>query len=86
MNSVEAAEKCIERNTRYIEQLREKEARLIDSIDDVEKLIANLQLSIEQKKKTLNGVHQEKQMVLVENQALAAFIKNGGGLDMIAEE
>lgn len=86
MNSVEAAEECIVRNTHYIEWLRGREASFIDFIDDAEKKITELQLSIEKKKNALNDIHREKQIVLVENQALAAFIDNGGGLDMLDEE
>lgn len=79
MNSIEIAKKKIAENLEIIEDLRKQETKL-------EKFVEEYRRYVELYRKDIEKLHDEKHELLVVNQALAAFINNGGGLDMLAED
>lgn len=79
MNSVEIAEKKIAENLEIIEDLRKQETKL-------EKFVEEYRRHVELYRKDIEKLRDEKHELLVVNQALAAFIDNGGGLDMLEED
>lgn len=79
MNSIEIAKKKIAENLEIIEDLRKQETKL-------EKFVEEYRRYVELYRKDIEKLHDEKHELLVVNQALAAFINNGGGLDMLDEE
>lgn len=86
MNSVEIAEKKIAENLETIEELRRQETGLMKLVADNEAVIDEYQRYIEVYQKDIEELRSEKRELLVINQALAAFVDNGGGLDMLGEE
>ena len=86
MNSVEIAEKKIAENLETIEELRRQETGLMKLIADNEAVIEEYQRYVEIYQKDIEKLRDEKRELLVVNQALAAFVDNGGGLDMLEEE
>ena len=96
MNSVEISEQLIKETDSRIETLRRFECNKLRTIDDLEgdidalqERIKDLNIAIENlrndKKKaqdSLDKIRARKKSLLINKQALQAFIKSGGGLDM----
>lgn len=86
MVSIEIAKKLLDDNRKRLNDLRKAEEAYIVEIDSVKKQMADLQREIEIYRSGIDEVHREKKELLVVGQALACFIDNGGGLDMLDDE
>ena len=96
MNSVQISEQLIKETDSRIETLRKFEANKLRTIDDLDGDIDELQerldalnIAIDRLKKdkkkaqdSLDQIRARKKSLLINKQALMAFIESGGGLDM----
>lgn len=86
MNSIEISKKLLGDNAKRLDNLRVVEEAYVDLIDNAKQQMADLQRVIETYQSQIDKVHRKKKELLVVAQALACFIDNGGGLDMLDDE